>query len=140
MANIQFIRVSAFIYYDEMALILKRSDTVKNIPGYYELPGGKIRFGEKPEMTLLKKIKEKTALSPKIIRPYSAYSHLSSDKTEQTIDIQYTAVLMSDEMDISLSDYHVEFRWIGEDDLAKITNITDKTKNAIKNGFAAISS
>ena len=138
MSKIQFIRVSAFIYYDEMVLIVKRVDTSKSLPGYYELPGGKVKFGDKPKETLAKKIKEKTGLKVKLINPYSAFSHMSSSSKEQTIDIQYTAIMMSDEINVTLSDSHDEFRWISEDDLSKITNITDKTKNAIKDGFGAI--
>ena len=42
----------AFIYKDGKALIAKRSRKCKLFPGLYELPGGKIEFGEIPEEAL----------------------------------------------------------------------------------------
>lgn len=55
---LQKIYVVAFILENNKVLIAKRSEAAKLFPGYYELPGGKVEFGEKPESALARELKE----------------------------------------------------------------------------------
>jgi len=37
------------LFNNEKLLVVKRSETKKFLPGYWELPGGKLEFGESPQ-------------------------------------------------------------------------------------------
>ena len=53
MEKFQKIGVTAFVVSgDEKVLLLRRSKKEKFLPGYFELPGGKVDFGENPEKAL----------------------------------------------------------------------------------------
>ena len=138
MENIQQIGVTAFIYYEDLVLILKRSEKDDKFPGYYELPGGTLEFGEDPVQGLDREIREETGLAVKILNPYWCFSHMFTDTGRQWIDIQYLAVILDDNPEVKLSPEHVEARWIGEDELGKITKISQEMKTAIQKGFEAV--
>ncbi|MGX9706885.1 NUDIX domain-containing protein [Laceyella sacchari] len=44
--------VQDFFYHQGKTLIIKRSLREAFLPGFYELPGGKVDFGENPEEAL----------------------------------------------------------------------------------------
>lgn len=48
----QKIVCTGFIYHQGKMLIIKRSLREAFLPGFYELPGGKVDFGENPEEAL----------------------------------------------------------------------------------------
>ena len=64
----QRIRVVAIIKTDDKVLILKRSRGRSDIPVFWELPTGKIQFGEQPEEAMLRTIKEYLRVAPLEIR------------------------------------------------------------------------
>jgi 8-oxo-dGTP diphosphatase len=133
MNKIQKIGVSCFLFNKDKVLILRRSEKESFLPGFYELSGGKVEFGESAEEAVIREMKEETGLSIKVIKPYSTFSYVSNDGERHTIDIQFVANL-SGNSEVVLSQAHDDYKWI---DSAEIKNlkISDQMKEAILKGF-----
>ena len=135
MEKFQKIGVTAFVLSgDERVLLLRRSKKEKFLPGYFELPGGKVDFGENPEKALEREVKEETGLDILVKRPYSLFSYISDDGNRQTVDIQFLTKTNSSE-NVILSNAHDEFIWINKNDLNKIDKISNEMKKVITKGF-----
>ena len=132
--KIQKVGVTAFIADKNKLLILKRSRKESFLPEYYEMPGGKIEFGESAENALTREIKEETGLDIKIIRPYSTFSYVSNNREKHTIDIQFLAEPINSPSDIALSTEHDEFKWITKDEINNY-KFSDQMREAILKGF-----
>ncbi len=57
-------------------LLLKRRETKKFLPGYYDIPGGKVEPGEDPNHALIREVKEETGLDTEIVKPYNVWSDI----------------------------------------------------------------
>jgi 8-oxo-dGTP diphosphatase len=128
----QKIGVTAFILNGNKLLITRRSADESFLPGYYEMPGGIIEFGESPETALTREIKEETDLDIKIIKPYSTFSYISNKK--HTIDIQFFVEPTSDLENIKLSSEHDEFKWVKKEEINNY-KFSDQMKKVIIKGF-----
>ncbi|MCD4762012.1 NUDIX domain-containing protein, partial [bacterium] len=118
------------------ALLLKRSAREKFLPGYFEMPGGKVEFGEAPEVALKREIKEETKLTISVIALFFTFSYTADLNNIHTIDIQYLVKVISPLSSLKLSKEHDEFAWVKLDELNNY-KITDAMKLAINKGFAA---
>ncbi len=134
MNRIQKIGVSAFIFDNNKALIVKRSKNENFLPGYFELPGGIIEFGESPEQALIREIKEELNLNIRIIKPYSTFSYISGNQQKHTIDIQFIVKIDDDINNLKLSKEHEYFKWIGKEEINNY-KFSNEMKQAIKKGF-----
>ncbi len=134
METIQKIGVTAFILRDGRVLVLKRSQKENFLPDFFELPGGKINFGENPIDALVREIKEETNLDIKVVCPYSVFSYVSSDNQRHTVDIQFIAMIKSDVKNLKLSSEHDLYRWIKKEELENL-HVSDLMKKAIIDGF-----
>src|SRR3990167_1787520 len=56
------VAVKAVLYQDGKYLILHKSDSEDINPNTYDLPGGRLEFGEKPEEALVREVVEETGL------------------------------------------------------------------------------
>lgn len=132
--KIQKIGVSAFIFNNGRVLLLRRSTKEEFLPGYFEMPGGKVEFGESPDDALRREIKEETNLKIEVLRPYSLFSYVTQEGARHTIDIQFLAVVKSDVNRLKLSDGHDQFEWVRKNEIIRF-NLTDKMRNVILKGF-----
>lgn len=57
-------------------LVFQRSQEEKFLPGYYELPGGKVDLGEDPVEALAREFKEEVDLNVAIVKPYHTFSYI----------------------------------------------------------------
>ena len=64
----QRIRVVGIIRGDSGVLVLKRNRGRLDIPVFWELPTGKIKFGEQPEEAMARSLTEYTGLTASSIR------------------------------------------------------------------------
>jgi 8-oxo-dGTP diphosphatase len=134
MEKFQKICVTGFIYKDDKVLILKRSKEESFLPEYWELPGGKVEFGESLEESMNREMKEETGLEIKNIKPYSSFSYVSQDGQRHTVDVQFLAEIKGGPSEVEISDAHSESLWVGENELHNF-KLSDLMKEAIIKGF-----
>lgn len=135
MSKTQKIGVTAFILnHENKVLIVKRSKTDSFLPGFYELPGGKVEFGESLEQALRREVKEETNLDIKIISPYSSFSYVSQNGLKHTIDIQFIARALSKNSQVKLSGEHESFNWMDLTEIKKF-KFSKEMKNVIMSGY-----
>ena len=135
--KIQKIGVSAFIIKENKLLIVKRSKTETFLAEFYEIPGGKIEFGESPAEALIREVKEETNLDIKVIKPYSTFSYISSNGEKHTIDIQYIVEAIGNLENVNLSHEHDEYTWITKDEIDNF-KFSEQMKDVIVKGFAEL--
>lgn len=136
MGKIQKFGVSGFIYNRGKVLVVRRSRKEKFMPGYYDIPGGKVEFGETLEEALMREIREEVNLSVKVVKPYSSFSYVTLKNTRHTVDIQFL-VMAKNIKNLKINDDHDDFRWISEKEIGKYKFSKERIRS-IKEGFKAL--
>ncbi len=106
--------VKAIILHNDKILLIKRSDKYKKdrINGIWDIPGGRINFGEEPVDGLKREIYEETGLElGKVIKILDA-STIFKDEKKQIIRITYLCSAKNPEKEIKISKEHTEIMWI----------------------------
>lgn len=85
----QRIAVRAIIRKDEKTLLLRRSNGRPTILGRYELPGGKINYGEQPEDALARHLKAEASLTIQTAQLFDVLTYIDHDDR----DMQYVFIL-----------------------------------------------
>ncbi len=85
----QLISVRALIRDDAKTLLLRRANGRESILGKYELPGGKLGYGEQPEDALARYVKEDAGLNIQTAQLFDVITYVDHDDR----DIQYTFIL-----------------------------------------------
>ena len=108
----QLISVRAIIRNKDKTLLLKRATGRESILGKFELPGGKLGYGEQPEDALARYLKDDAGLGIQSSQLYDVVTYIDHDDR----DIQYTFILYlvglhnsSDK--IVLSQNYSEYTW-----------------------------
>lgn len=133
----QKIVVTGFLYHKSKVLIIRRSMKEKFLPGFYELPGGKVDFGENPEDGLEREYKEEVGLEIKVIKPYRVFSYISDNNSRHTVEILFIVKLINESAEIKLGKGHGDYKWVLESEIEKY-KITDEIKRAIYKGFKIV--
>ena len=103
-------------YKDRYLLLKKAKDIVAENVGKWEVPGGKIIVGEKPEETIIREIKEETRLNCKIVNELS----LLEKELNGFISRCNVFLLEADADKVVLSDEHSEFRWVKPEEVKEM--------------------
>jgi 8-oxo-dGTP diphosphatase len=77
------VAAKAFIVDGERLLIIKRSSKDIQMPGIWEIPGGRLDLGEDPKEGLKREAKEETGLDIEVLTPLDVKHFTRDDK--QTI-------------------------------------------------------
>ncbi len=85
----QLISVRAIIRNDSKTLLFRRANGRQSIVGKYELPGGKLDYGEQPEDALGRYLKDDAGLTIQFAQLYDVLTYVDHDDR----DIQYTFIL-----------------------------------------------
>ena len=107
----------AIIKKDDKILVLKRSSKEDVFEQLWDIPGGRMVFGEMPIDALIREIKEETGLDVKISSPFTVWSFFASD------DLQVIGITMLAEYvagAVKLSEEHTEYRWINPEEFAQL--------------------
>jgi 8-oxo-dGTP diphosphatase len=127
----QQIVVVAFIENNKKLLILKRNKNKKFLPEYYELPGGRVEFGENEKEALKRELKEELDVNIDVGRPFHTFSFFFDENT-QGIEIGYFAKLKPNEK-IKLIE-HEDSKLVTKIELDKY-KITKEEKELMIKGF-----
>ncbi len=107
----QLISVRAIIRKDNKTLLLKRANGRDSILGRYELPGGKLGYGEQPEDALTAYIEQTTTLITQTAQLFDVLTYIDHDDR----DIQYVFILylvgLSGNKPINLSQNYDHYHW-----------------------------
>jgi mutator protein MutT len=117
----QLISVRAIARNDEKILLIKRANGRETILGKYELPGGKLEYGEQPEDSLRRYLKDEAGLTMQTAQLFDVLTYIDHDDR----DIQYTFILYLVGLGIggssvTLSENYSEFKW------EKVSNINQQ--------------
>ena len=122
-------------------LILQRRETAA-APAEWELPGGRLEFGESPELGLVRSFSEKIGLDISVDRPLGAWSALkdagSSGIIVHEVHIEYTVrhstAVLAVEID---TEVHSAFGWYVQAEI--MTRIdSPSAKSSIVRAFASL--
>jgi 8-oxo-dGTP diphosphatase len=101
--------VKAVVFKKDKVLLLKRTKKDKFAAGEWDLPGGKLEYGEKPEEGLHREILEESGLKVKISSPFSIGYWYSNKEKVYKIAIDYVAEYKSGK--VKKSDEHEIVEW-----------------------------
>lgn len=138
MENVQRVVVAAILINHGRALILKRSPDEDVYPNMWELPSGKVSFGEDPNSAVIREFLEETCLAVEVVRPFLV-THYTIEKPNvkrHTIQIFFLVKLMSDSP-VKLSPNHVDFAWITSDQLGSY-EIFDDVAESVRMAFKSL--
>ena len=111
-----FVAVKALLFDQDKFLLVKRSDKARGEHHYWELPGGRMEFGEAPEQALQREIMEETGLSANILCPLQTWSFFREEET-QIVGITFLCKAESNK--VRLSKEHDDFAWIRFDEITQ---------------------
>lgn len=113
----QRIAVRAIVRKDERTLLLKRANGRPSILGKYELPGGKLEYGEQPEDALSRYLTAEAGLIMQTAQLFDVLTYIDHDDR----DIQYILILylasLRDGSNVTLSQNYDHYIW------KKVSNI-----------------
>ncbi|MDF2546173.1 MAG: hydrolase [Anaerosolibacter sp.] len=84
---------------------------------WWDLPGGRMEFGENAEETLAREIKEELGVKIKPIKLIDTWNYMPNEKF-QTIGVIYHCEIISGE--ISISEEHDGYEWINIDNIEEV--------------------
>lgn len=109
-------------------LVIKKSSSEDINPNTYDIPGGRLEFGEDLENSVKREVMEETGLTIKPLTVFNAWT-FTKDKFQLTgVDFlsEYTSG------DIKLSDEHDEVVWLTSNDINKMTELPSWLVKTIK--------
>jgi len=130
----QIITVRAIIKQDDAILLLRRSGGNPKYERLYELPGGKIDFGEDPKAGLLREVAEETGLEITTVQLFDVYSTFDIDEQRQYISLVFWASAQAIER-IELSSEHDKYTWKKMSEI-QLNDVTDFTQSELQLGVS----
>ncbi len=128
MAQTQKIVVAGILCNKDKFLVLQRDVNESIFPGKWELPSGKVDFGEDPYVALQREIKEETGIDILNAHPIlcTHYTIEKPDNQRHTVQIIYLAYTDQNEtINIRLSDEHQAHKWISPEELENLDTFDD---------------
>lgn len=119
----QFIANKALIERDGKVLIIREAPTNPDVDadnvGLWEVPGGRMEFGELPEDALKREVREETGLEIDVLEPVAVaqWQPLIRGEKVQIVAIYYRCRYQSGE--VRLSNEHDQAEWIAPADYTK---------------------
>lgn len=134
----QRVTTGGFISQNGKVLLLKRGPS-GFLANHWEMPGGKLEFGEDPLCGVLREVKEEVGVECEIVCPYHAWHSVNEYKGVQTHFVEIDFILkMKPDQKIVPADGMVDFAWVSEEDLDNYL-MSSQMKKAVKAGFEWVS-
>jgi len=124
-----YIGVNALIKKGRQILILKRSPDKKYWPALWNLPGGNVEFGEKPEKAVFREAKEETNLSIKLTgKLIDIFTYFSQKENKQAVVVTFECIKPRSKIKIDMA--HTKYQWINRKNWKKF-KYTPSAKQAL---------
>ncbi|MCK4744468.1 NUDIX hydrolase [Candidatus Parcubacteria bacterium] len=127
--------IKAIIQQDEKFLVIKQEFFGKTV---WDLPGGKVDYGESPYETLTREVMEEIHLSVKIIKPLGLFWFFRCDD-DQVVCMTFLCTANNYDIDLTKNpadENIVEYRWVTKNEF-----LSDEYKvahNSIKKLFTLL--
>lgn len=126
MTTQQHIGVKAIIVHNGKILFIKRSDKYDHLKDAWDIPGGRINFGEDPEQGLRREIREETNLELEKIEKIIDVSTVFKNEEKHIVRITYLCTVKQVSInEIKLSGEHTAYGWLSPVEL-KEQDFNDK--------------
>lgn len=124
----QRISVRAIIREEDKILLLRRATGRSTILGFYELPGGKIAYGEQPEDALRRYLHDDAGLHIQTAQLFDAVTYIDGDDRDiQYAVVVYTVGLAEGHHSIKLSQNYDKYEWKKQSEVQQ-NSLTDLTQ------------
>ncbi|HMI09374.1 MAG TPA: reverse transcriptase-like protein [Candidatus Saccharimonadales bacterium] len=124
----QRIAVRAIIRKDERTLLLRRANGRPSILGKFELPGGKLDYGEQPEDALGRYLKDEAGLTMQTAQLFDVLTYIDHDDRDmQYVFILYLVSLGVGGEKVRLSQNYDHYIWKKMSDIQQ-ENLTESAK------------
>lgn len=124
----QRLSVRAIINEDGKALLLKRNNGRSTILGKYELPGGKLAYGEQPEDALRRYLHDDAGLHIQSAQLFDAVTYIDhDDRAIQYGVIVYLVTLTPQRHPMQLSGNYSKYKWHAMSNIQQ-SELTDLTQ------------
>lgn len=108
----QKISVRALIKSDEKFLLVRRASGTPSYIGQFELPGGKVEYGEDPESSVRREVGEELGVEAGVTQLYKVVSWMDTvERDTQHIIVVYLVGLTDPGAKVTLSSEHDKFVW-----------------------------
>lgn len=110
-------------------LLVKRASSEKRNPAKWDLPGGRVLFGENPDAALRREIKEETTITVEDFVPYHIMNHMlkSTISEIQVIRILYLVWRYNDGLVKLRKAEHIDYQWVLQKEIEGV-NLAFKKK------------
>ncbi len=132
--NHHHVIVGGLLIQNGRALIVRRSESEKFMPGFYDLPGGGLKPGEKPEDGLIRTYQEETYIHINPIRPYYAFMWESDQLIKHCIQIDYLIETKVKGEEVRLDAEHNAYRWLLPNEINAL-KMAEELKLSLRRGF-----
>ncbi|PJE65212.1 NUDIX hydrolase [Candidatus Saccharibacteria bacterium CG10_big_fil_rev_8_21_14_0_10_47_8] len=105
---------------DGKFLVLLRGSTAPSNPLKWDLPGGDVDFGEDPQKSIIREIKEETGLEISGLTPFDVEAHVNSGGYHW-FTVAYKANTKNGRVIISWE--HDEYKWVDEKEFSELPSI-----------------
>ena len=124
----QRISVRAIVSQDNKTLLVRRATGRESILGLFELPGGRLAYGEQPEDTLRRYLHDDTGLHIDKAKLFDVVTYIDHDDRDiQYAVITYDVQIADGHHELKLSDNYDKFIWQSLYDVQQ-SSLTDLTQ------------
>ena len=111
------IALKAIVLKGDKILALKRSSEEEVYTGLWDIPGGRMKFGEDPYGSLKREVEEEVGIGIEIVRPYNVWS-FKADSYTQVVGITFECLYKGGE--VKLSKEHTEYKWLNPSEFHRL--------------------
>lgn len=127
----QTLTVRGVIKRDAKLLLLRRAIGNPLYVGLYELPGGKVEFGEDPRASIQREITEETGRRAEMIQLFDVHSELDVRDVQHQYIVLVFLVSLAPDTTIELSGNHDKYVWKKLSDI-QLNEVTETTRLALQ--------
>ncbi len=113
----QQIGVKAIIEKNGKILVIRRSSKYEHLTDAWDIPGGRLEFGEEPEAGLRRELQEETGLELDKIKQILDASTVFKNEEKQIVRITYLCTVKETNQSEKISDEHTSLEWVPRENL-----------------------